>query len=204
MRVIFAIIIIFILSGLGVLKAQNFKGEIYAGAVGSQVSGDELSGFNKGGFAIGAGVRLHIDEKSSIGFRLGYIQKGSRKPSAEENGIPSFYLLRLNYIEMPILYRYRTGKKLYFEAGPSLGYLFSAHEEDQFGEMPYMKPFLKFDLGATAILGYPLGKDWDFQFGFIQSVLPIREHGSGSTYRLNKGQYNTVISFEFMKTFGSK
>jgi hypothetical protein len=204
MRVITAITFLLILASFLEVKAQNFKGEIYAGAVGSQVSGDELSGFNKGGFAIGAGVRLNIDEKSSVGFRLGYIQKGSRKPSAEVDGIPSFYLMRLNYIEMPILYRYRMGKKLYFEAGPSLGYLFSAHEEDQDGEMPYMKPFLKFDLSATGILGYPLGKNWDFQFGLIQSVLPIREHGSGSTYRLNKGQYNTVITFEFLKTFGSK
>jgi hypothetical protein len=195
-------ILIFIISHKA--SAQNFKGELYGGAVGSQVSGDELSGFNKGGFAIGAGVRLSIDDKSSIGFRLGYIQKGSRKPSAEVDGVPSFYLMRLHYIEMPILYRYRMGKKLYFEAGPSLGYLFSVHEEDQLGDMPYMKPFLKFDLSANGILGYPLGKNWDFQFGLIQSVLPIREHGSGSTYRLNKGQYNTVITFEFLKTFGSK
>jgi Outer membrane protein beta-barrel domain len=186
------------------VRAQNFKAELFGGVVGSQVSGDELSGFNKGGFALGAGVRLSIDEKSSIGFRLGYIQKGSRMPSGEDAGYPSFYLLRLHYLEMPILYRYRIGKKLYFEAGPSLGYLFSAHEEDQFGEMPYMKPFLKFDLSANGILGYPLGKNWDFQLGMIQSVLPIREHGSGTTYRLNKGQYNTVITFEFLKTFGSK
>lgn len=195
---------ILLLANLHGALAQNFKGEVFAGAVGSQVSGDELSGFNKGGFAIGAGVRLAIDEKSSIGFRLGYIQKGSRKPSDEENGSPLFYLMRLHYIEMPILYRYKMGRKFYFEAGPSLGYLFSAHEEDQLGEMPYMKPFLKFDLSANGILGYPLGKNWDFQFGLLQSILPIREHGSGSTYRLNKGQYNTVITFEFLKTFGSK
>lgn len=185
-------------------ESQNFKGEFFAGGVGSQVSGDQLGGFNKGGFTIGAGVRLKIDEKSSIGFQLGYIQKGSRKPSTLEDDLPSFYLLRLNYIEMPLLYRYRMGKKIYFEVGPSLGYLFSAHEEDQNGEMPYMKPFLKFDLSATVILGYPLGKNWDFQFGYIQSILPVREHGAGSTYRLNRGQYNTAITFEFLKTFGSK
>ncbi len=184
-------------------SAQNFKGELFAGAVGSQVSGDELSGFNKGGIAIGAGVRLDLNEKSSIGFRIGYLQKGSRKPSAATDLAPTFYLMRLHYIEMPILYRYRLGNKLYFEAGPSLGYLFGAYEEDQDGEMAYMKPFLKFDLSMNGVLGYPLGKNWDFQFGGIQSILPIREHGAGSTYRLNKGQYNTVITFEFLKTFGS-
>jgi hypothetical protein len=34
--------------------------------------------------------------------------------------------------------------------------------------------------------------------------LPIREHGSGETYYLNKGQYNSVITFTLVKSFGNK
>ena len=136
-------------------SAQNFKGELFAGAVGSQVSGDELSGFNKGGIAIGAGVRLDLNEKSSIGFRIGYLQKGSRKPSAATDLAPTFYLMRLHYIEMPILYRYRLGNKLYFEAGPSLGYLFGAYEEDQDGEMAYIRLSVRQKLGFS-IWGHPI------------------------------------------------
>ena len=45
---------------------------------------------------------------------------------------------------------------------------------------------------------------WNFEFGYLQSILPIREHGSGETYYLNKGQYNSVITFTLVKSFGNK
>ena len=34
-----------------------------------------------------------------------------------------------------------------------------------------------------------------------QSVLPIRKHASGATYRLNRGQYNSVLAFTLMVEF---
>lgn len=176
--------------------AQRFSAELTAGAVGSQVSGDELGGFNKGGFAGGIGVRTRLKDHWSLGFRIMYIQKGSRKPSKLDQGDPSFYLMRLNYIEVPFMLRYTSTKKFFLEAGPSLGYLLSSYEEDENGEMPFRTPFLDFDLCFNAAAGYPITRNLDFIFTYQQSVVPVREAGaSSSAFRVNSGQYNSVILF---------
>lgn len=182
------------------LKAQRFRGEIIGGLAASQVSGDELSGFNKAGPMGGGGVRYSWDDKNSLGFRILYIQKGSRKPSNLENGDPSFYLMRLQYIEVPVNLRWQLIKRFYAEAGFSLGYLFRSYEENENGELNDRNPFHTFDLSGVIALGYPVTKSIDFQFGYMQSLLPVREHGGNATYRLNFGQYNTVLTFGFVYT----
>lgn len=180
--------------------AQRFTAELIAAAGGSQVSGDQLGGFDKGGFAGGLGVRTRFKEHWSLGFRMMYIQKGSRKPSKLDQGDPSFYLMRLNYIEVPLMLRYTSTKKFFLEAGPGLGYLLSSYEEDENGEMPFRTPFLDFDLCFNVAAGYPITRKLDFIFTYQQSVVPVREAGSGtavgtSYFQVNSGQYNSVILF---------
>jgi len=148
------------------IKAQVFRGEILAGATGTQVSGDQLTGFNKGGFLAGIGVHYEFNEHSQVGFRMKYIQKGSRKPTDVEKGDTKFYLLRLNYIEVPLFYHYIIGKKLYLELGPSLAYLAGNSEEDENGDVPFPIPFYSFDLSLGGAVGYPINDKWNFQFGY--------------------------------------
>lgn len=185
------------------VQAQRFGAELLAGAVGSQVSGDQLGGFDKGGFAAGIGVRTRLKGPLSLGFRIMYIQKGSRKPSKLDKGDPSFYLMRLNYVEVPMMFRYTSPKKFFVEAGPGLGYLLNSYEEDENGEMPFRTPFLDFDLCFNVAAGYPLTKKLDFMFTYQQSVLPVREAGSGTPanttyFKINSGQYNSVILFSLL------
>ena len=92
------------------VKAQQFRGEVTAGIVGSQVSGDQLGGFNKAGLLAGIGVRTSLSEKVEAGFRMLYLQKGSRKPLKNDGTDSAFYLLRLNYIELPFTIRYHATK----------------------------------------------------------------------------------------------
>jgi hypothetical protein len=184
--------------------AQQFHGEFQLGVAGSQVSGDELSGFNKGGLLVGGGVRYAFDQKTSLGFSILYLQKGSRSTNNLANGDTSYYRLRLNYLEFPVLVRVTTGKKLYFELGTSIGYLVKSSEEDQDGVLgfdPYRRNFSKIDFSVAGGFGYPLGQGWDLQIGFWQSLLPVRPHDGGATYHLNHGQYNSVISFSILRTF---
>ncbi|CAN5588637.1 hypothetical protein BH11BAC2_BH11BAC2_26320 [soil metagenome] len=195
-----AIIALMLLISSGIF-AQKFRAEIQAGVAGSQVSGDELSGFNKGGLLVGGGVRLKMDEKWSFGLRMLYLQKGSRKLSKLDKGDPTTYLLRLNYLEFPLLFRYQLISKLYVEIGPSLGYLVKSSEENEDGEIESRNPFKKVDLSIAGGIGYPLGKNWDIQMSFWQSMLAVREHTGGATYRLNRGQYNSVIAVTLMHTF---
>ena len=180
--------------------AQQFHGELKLGIAGSQVSGDELSGFDKAGLLLGGGVRTKLKNKTTIGFNILYLQKGSRSPNNLANGDSSYYRLRLNYLEFPIAIRFNIGKKIYFEGGPSIGYLLSSAEENQDGNIPYRRPFVKYDISFAGGFGYPIGQGWDLQFGFWQSFLPVRKHDGDATYHLNHGQYNSVISFSILRT----
>jgi hypothetical protein len=197
------ILIFFLLSGT-FAQAQKFSGEILGGAVGSQVSGDQLSGFNKAGIIAGGGVRTGLGENTSLGFRILYFQKGSRKPSKLDQGDPSYYRLRLNYIEVPVLLRFGLIKNFYAEAGISAGYLISSSEEDEDGELPLRKPFEKIDLSGALLLGYPVAKSIDFQLGIWQNILPVRSHGGNTVYRLNRGQYNTALTFTLLYSLKAK
>lgn len=177
--------------------AQGFSAELLGGMAGTQVSGDQLQGFDKGGIIAGAGVRLHLSRKSDLGFRIEYFQKGSRKPSDLENGDPSYYLLRLNYIEVPVQFRYNFYKKFFLEAGPSIGFLVGSSEQDQDGELPSREPFHKTDFSLAGGLGYAFSPKVNFTFGYTQSIVPVRPHNGGETYRLNQGQYNSAVTFTF-------
>jgi hypothetical protein len=199
------VLLLFItLSPFASVNSQSFKGEILAGATGTQVSGDQLTGFNKGGFLAGIGVHYEFDEHSQVGFRMKYIQKGSRKPTDVEKNDTKFYLLRLNYIEVPLFYHHIIGKKLYIELGPSLAYLAGNSEEDENGDVPFPIPFYSFDLSLGGAVGYPISDNWNFQFGYSQSIAPIREPANAVTTYLNRGQYNSVLSFELLFNIGKK
>ena len=178
-------------------QGQRFTGELTGGMAGTQVSGDQLSGFDKGGIMAGAGVRMKLGKKSDLGFRILYFQKGSRKPSDLENGDPSYYLLRLNYLEVPILYRNKFYKKFFVEAGPSIGFLVGSSEQDQDGELQYRTEFNDIDFSAAVGLGYSFSPKTEFTFGYYQSLIPVRPHSGNAEYRLNQGQYNSSITFTF-------
>lgn len=180
--------------------AQRFRSEIQVGVVGSQVSGDDLSGFDKAGFLGGIGVRTDLKKKCSIGFKILYLQKGSRKPSKLDQGDPTYYLLQLNYLEVPIQFRYLIGKKIYVEAGPSFAYLVKSKEQDEDGELTSRDPFSKFDFSIAGAIAYSLSKQWNIRFEAWQSLLPVRKHSNGNTYRLNQGQYNSVIALGIQYT----
>ena len=106
---------------------QSFKGGITAGLVGSQVAGDNFAGYNKAGIFAGGWVSLDISERIGAKMELTYFQKGSRENPTEKNDYEQF-LLRLNYIEMPVLLQYKINR-FTIEAGPSVGILVGSYVE---------------------------------------------------------------------------
>ena len=98
---------------------QNFNGGIIAGGVVSQVDGDTWVGYHKFGYLAGGYVSLRISPHSSFQLEMEYIQKGSRKNADLETGDMSSYLLRLHYLEIPVLYQYTFGRRFAAEIGPA-------------------------------------------------------------------------------------
>lgn len=79
LRSIIGLIVLFLMTN-NIARGQSFKAAVLAGINSSQVSGDELSGFNKVGLFIGGSAILPVSEKSLVEMELLFIQKEVKRP----------------------------------------------------------------------------------------------------------------------------
>lgn len=190
---VLTLIFIFFLSG--VTFAQNFKGGIHGGLVGSQVAGDRFSGYNKAGISAGGWVSLRFTTHSEVQMELSYIQKGSREnPNYEKERFDEF-IMRLGYAEMPILYRMIYSDKLNFETGLSMNFLI--HHYERFNSEELFSPFAKSNLCFILGLSYNLNERLKVNFRTNNSLNSIRtERVNGDVYRLfGHGQFSDALVF---------
>lgn len=185
--------------------AQEFQGGLFAGINTSQITGDDLAGYNKLSATAGFFGRRTFDEKWTFMMEMGYLGKGSRKNFNPSDSIPTFYLLRLHYVEVPLLAQYAITPKLTIETGPSLGALFGWYEEDTFGELGSpntpREQFKRFDLSWTVGALWWFSDKWALSVRNANTMFPVRDHDQKSTYRLNKGQYSSSIMGRIIYVF---
>lgn len=132
------------------------------------------------------------------GMEIKFSQKGSRKRNKKNDPNPEKYIMRLNYIDIPLFFGFRTNERGAVVAGVSAGYLISGREFDEYGAFVEedQHAFNSFDL--QPFLGFKFGMldNMDIDLRFALSVLPIRgQPGENATtsYWLNN-QFNNVIS----------
>ncbi len=185
----------------GIAVAQPFNGGFFAGVSASQVDGDTYAGYNKLGLTAGAYITRKINRQTGWKAELRYIQKGAYNKGPEQN--PSLYKLTLHYVEIPLMFQYFLNDHVIFEAGlaPEV-YLFHK-EENEDGELREedYPPFHRFGLGADAGVSYKFNRHIIAGARYSYSILPIRQHASGQTYLLNRGQYSNVLSFTLYYEF---
>jgi hypothetical protein len=187
------------------LYSQQFQGGLFIGLTTTQVSGDQLSGFNKTGFLAGCNVSLPLGKNFDLALEMMYIQKGSRRKPKPDQGDDTAYVMKVNYVEVPIMLSYTYHKRIKFEAGPAFGRLVFSSEEDQYGEIPDRiqdrNPFKKYEFSVYAGLSYRFYKGWYVHTRLGTSVFPIRDFTYGQNYFFNRGQYNTVLFFSVRYLF---
>lgn len=190
------------------LVAQQFDGGILAGIDISQVDGDYWAGYNKVGLLAGGFVSLELSPHSSLQLEMAYIQKGSRKNDIyEENDLHS-YLLRLHYLEIPVLYQFTFLKRLQVEAGPAADVLLGYQEQTDGSELPNLYPFRAVTLtGIVGVSGY-INRHLKATFRFNYSLLSLRQpqpEGEGGvpwrTFLFERGQFNNVLSLSVSYQF---
>jgi hypothetical protein len=188
------------------VKAQDFVGGAILGFNASQVSGDNLGGYDKAGICGGFFVSKTLEDKNEIEMRITYSAKGSRDVPNFEKGKYNAYYLKLNYVEVPILYRYKY-KKFWLMAGLSGGYLVSSSIANEAGPFPENsvenRPFKKFEVCTQLGVGYPFDEHWEIELKSADTfpLLPVRPHASGANFRLNFGQLNSVLAFSLKYSF---
>jgi len=177
------------------LHAQDFHAGVIGGISATQVAGDGLSGYNKAGVIVGGFVNRSFSDKTSFQMEILFIQKGSRQPVIPDQN-NEFYVMRLSYIEVPLLFKWQFHPKFNFEFGPSFGNLIFSEEEDQFGIEKNRPPFKTFEFSGNVGLSYQLSEKFTVNSRFSTSVLPIRPFAPSSLNTFfDSGQYNTVLMF---------
>ena len=176
------------------IHAQKFGGGIILGISTSQVSGDNLGGFNKAGLLIGGFIDLQISNRLKGQMEMTFIQKGSNNPKMNENNYSD---ISLSYVEIPLLLKYQQSRTIAIEGGIETAFLISASENDIYGQNIYNSKgeFNTTDIGIFIGLNYFINTRVILNSRISNSILPIRAHASGATFQLNKGQYNSVLSF---------
>lgn len=120
------------------LSAQNFFGGMTAGGIMSQVGGDMRGGYNKLGVAGGVFVGLDLSEDIDFQLELKYIQKGSSSADMETWTAYDPFLIKLDYLELPVVFGYNLNKInvngvnlkwLKFECGVSFDVLVNYRQE---------------------------------------------------------------------------
>lgn len=193
-RLIF--ICIFYLALSSYCYGQNFKAGLFGGISTSQVSGDQLGGFNKLGIKFGASVNHFINSASRGQLALYYIDKGS-------NDVNSDFRIDLSYIETSWCVQ-KTSKGFIYEGGLLFGVLVDGKTYDIYGYEDVQKnDFHKFDIGAKLAVGVKLKPKLSMFWELSNSIpfFPIQDHPGGTTYGLNKGKYNSILSFSFRYLF---
>ena len=185
-------IIILFLFLSGACFSQSFQAGTIIGINTSQVSGDNLAGFNKLGARLGAFVNKKMGSfTAQIEFQ--YINKGS-KELVDTESYAQGYKFFLNYLEIPISLKTEVYNKTFLEIGCAVGYLLNWEEEIN-GYPEGGIEVNNLDYNIHVGFDYKLTKKLYLNTRLSNSITPIRNHASEQTYRWNKGQYNTNLSF---------
>lgn len=175
------------------LFAQTFGGGVFAGLSASQLDGDNWGGYHKAGLSFGAYTNVMLNKYIDAQVELKYVQKGSSSTSENQT---EFYVSKLNYIELPVLLKYRFLNDFRADIGLAVGYLQKATEDKGgYGDDPADPPFDPFEFSGLIGIEYEFIDKLSFNVRFNYSIIPIRAHPGDQTYFRNKGQYNNVLTF---------
>ncbi|MBN2348303.1 MAG: porin family protein [Bacteroidales bacterium] len=179
---------------------QRFQGGLLAGLTACQIDGDTYSGYNKAGLLGGVFVKTDFSNKLSGQLELKYISKGAGTKNNDSN--TNYYRVNMQYLEIPVLARYRVYKLLVAELGIGAGYLFKAQKDDGNGYLDFEPPLNNFELSGIAGVHYELFKHISVNARFQYSLFPVLPFGVDVPSYQISGFYNNIISFAFYYEIG--
>ncbi len=196
------IIVVLLFLIIPVCHSQNFDAGLKLGLVASQVDGDTYGGYDKLGLDVGVYVNYYFTPRASLKLELEYIQKGSSHNPNFDIGDFDQYLLRVNYVQLPVLWHYQLTKSFSCETGLAFGVLMSYYEE-KYQTQIQSNAFRKFALSYQAGFGYNIDQNWKANLRFDYSLIDIRAHdyfGSGTNVFFQWGQFSNafVISIQYI------
>lgn len=212
---------------LATAQSQRFRAGLIGGAVASDIDGFAALGhrggdFYKAGVTFGGMVNAKLSDKNSFQFEMVYIQKGSYTGKPDSANNYTYYQIKLDYIEVPIIFRRqmhiqinnRSTDRFAFEFGPTFGALINIKQNGLFYQDGlYVSglfkddDFKRTDIGLTAGISYNFLDRFYFNVRYQNSLLPVTKHqdvfNQFIIYTFNKG-HNMVFNFTVRYLFGKQ
>lgn len=174
--------------------AQRFEGGLLGGLNASQVDGDTHSGYHKPGIVAGAYVLTNFSRTVFTAMEIKFAQKGSRKNPNFKTGDQEKYMIRLNYIDLPVYLGVRTSERISILGGVSAGYLINSSVRDNHGPLTVQPVFNEFDVQGMIGFRFQWNNRLSVDLRGAYSLLPVRENpGEAEIYWLDS-QFNNVLS----------
>lgn len=184
MKKILLLAVITVLGSTNV-NAQKIKFGAKGGLNFASISGDNTKGIDVvTSFNFGVLSEIPISDKFSFQPEIMYSGQGY---SFNDNTIA------LSYLNVPLMGKYYLTKGLSVEAGPQIGFLFSAKNE----KTNVKDSFNTFDLGANFGLGYKLDNGLNFGVRYNLGLTDINNLDNSSIKNKNRALQVSVGYFFF-------
>ncbi|MBV5313416.1 MAG: PorT family protein [Prolixibacteraceae bacterium] len=195
MKQIYLIVLLLAMAGLNGF-AQRFEGGIIGGLNASQVDGDNYSGYHKPGVALGGYVQTNLSRTVYAGMELKFMQKGSRNIDSLATDGQIKYIMRLNYVDLPVYLGIRTSEKISLLVGISPGYMISGAEYNDYGKFPEedQSPFSELDVQGMLGFRFQFTRRLFVDLRGAYSLLPIREQKGDELWYWKSNQFNNILS----------
>lgn len=190
-------------------NSQRFLGALAFGGNLTQVDGDEVFGYKKIGFNAGAAAFLPIKEIFFVSLEVGFTQKGAYQKyprvSVIGQGLP-YYDLRLNYLEVPLLFHIEDKQFAMLGTGFSFNRLVGLREIEWGKETASgtsANIYSMNDINWIVDIRLRMYKSLRLNFRFAYSLDKIRtrtftyQDGSSET----RNQFNNILTLRLVYTF---
>ena len=177
---------------------QDFRGGLKGGFNLSQIDGDKLGGYNKGGLIFGGFINRELNPRLQWQMEMIYIAKGSKRGINPDKGQFEFRRIAINYVEVPILLQFRVEKmQTNFEMGLSFSTMIRSMQEDQFGETDLIGDLKRFEFGYLLGFNYQFGNQLSGNARFAYSLTSIGVDNKVlyTIWNRHGGAYHNVLEF---------
>lgn len=169
--------------GLSNVIAQEIQFGVKGGLNFASISGDNTGGIGSvTSFNFGLVTEIPISEKFSFQPELMYSGQGY---GIDHNTV------ELNYLNLPLMGKYYVSKGLSLEAGPQIGYLLSAKDDN----MDLKDSFNTVDFGVNLGVGYKLdnglnfGARYNIGLSDINNVEGFTDKNKNGTLQVSVGYF---------------
>ncbi len=176
---------------LAMLFAAAFAGEAQlrfgakAGINIANITGKDVEGYrSKTGLHFGALANLSLTPQLSVQGEMLYSAQGARWDDDNEK-------TTLNYFQIPLLVKYNIARGFYAEAGPQIGFLLKA-EDDNEGDVSDIKEYLE-----TTDISLAIGAGYQ-----INSNIGVYARYNAGLTKFYETEKNSVFQLGLSYTFG--